>query len=180
MAKQYSCLDYEKRLRLRQMADAGMKPAGIAAALGVHLSTVYRELRRHSVNGVYDPAWAEKQYRSALSEKGPEPKLALSPHAAAQVAGWILEDGMSVPEAAKALNAAGLLSVTKQTLYRSIREGLIPGVSEKTLRRRETVYRGGTLHIPKWAQETLALSDGDVLVFHVDREGKLIFEKKKG
>ena len=46
MAKRWSCLDHDKRIQLEALIRAGHSKKEVAALLGCHLSTVYRELRR--------------------------------------------------------------------------------------------------------------------------------------
>ena len=71
MPRTYSHLSYEQRLRVKGLLDKGTKKVDIARALGVHNATIYREIDRGSINGIYDPGHAEEQYRGHLSEKGP-------------------------------------------------------------------------------------------------------------
>ena len=70
MPRTFSHLSYEQRLRIKELLDKGTKKVNIARALGIHNATIYREIDRGSINGIYDPDHAEKQYRGHLSEKG--------------------------------------------------------------------------------------------------------------
>ena len=70
MPRTYNHLSYEQRLRIKELLDKGTKKVDIARALSIHNATIYREIDRDSINGIYDPDHAEKQYRGHLSEKG--------------------------------------------------------------------------------------------------------------
>jgi len=73
------------RLRIERWRNQGMKPKDIAGKLRVHISTIYRELKRgeyERLNGqtwemetAYSPDIAEARYQENLRNKGPELKI---------------------------------------------------------------------------------------------------------
>lgn len=63
--------------------------------LGIHNATIYREIDRGSINGIYDPDHAEEQYRGHLSEKGRPPICSISPELAQHIARLIIEEKLS-------------------------------------------------------------------------------------
>lgn len=75
MPRTYSHLSYEQRLRVKGLLDKGTKKVDIARALGVHNATIYREIDRGSINGIYDPGHAEEQYRGHLVGRSSLPPL---------------------------------------------------------------------------------------------------------
>ena len=70
MERTFNHLTLEQRKQLREMLDAGCKKPEIAQALNTHVSTIYREIKRGSVNGSYDPNCADEAYQQHLSKKG--------------------------------------------------------------------------------------------------------------
>ena len=77
------------------MLDKGTKKEDIARALGIHNATIYREIDRGSISGIYDPGHAEEQYRGHLSEKGRPAICSISPELAQHIAMLILEEKLS-------------------------------------------------------------------------------------
>lgn len=63
MARTFTQLTYEQRVQIKQMLDQGISKRLIAETIGVHHSTVYREIERGTVNETYDPEYAEKKYQ---------------------------------------------------------------------------------------------------------------------
>ena len=84
MGEHFSHLTKTKRIQLDAFVRAGMKPAQIAIELGVHRSTIYRELKRatyehlnsdYTTETRYNPDEADRLYRENLKAKGPAIKL---------------------------------------------------------------------------------------------------------
>lgn len=145
MPRTYSHLSYEQRLRVKELLDKGTKKVDIARALGVHNATIYREIDRGSINGIYDPGHAEEQYRGHLSEKGRPTICSISPELAQHIAMLILEEKLSPAKIIDRLQEEKWSTAPKAraTIYSAIDGGLIPGVirpsSRKALRRKGLV-----------------------------------------
>lgn len=84
MGQHFSHLTKTKRIQLDAFVRAGMKPKDIAKELGVHKSTIYRELKRatyehlnsdYTTETRYNPDEADRLYREHLRAKGPDIKL---------------------------------------------------------------------------------------------------------
>jgi IS30 family transposase len=82
--KKYKIFSWEKRLQLEALYTAGVKPKEIAAQLGVHLSTIYRELKRGMTTQknsdwterkIYSPNLAQYITEQNLHERGRENKV---------------------------------------------------------------------------------------------------------
>ena len=54
-------LTYEQRLKIKELLDSGNSKPEIAEALGVCICSVYNELKRGTLNGTYDPEYAQKE-----------------------------------------------------------------------------------------------------------------------
>ena len=156
-----------------------MQKPEIAQALNTHVSTIYREIKRGSVNGSYDPNCADEAYQQHLSEKGPEAILSLNPRLAEHIASLILNRKLSPEKIVDELREYETGSISIQTIYHSIDKGLIPGVTRESLRTDTvTVFSDGQICIPKWGRSLLDIADGDKLHFEVI-ENKLIFLQRK-
>ena len=178
MERTFNHLTLEQRKQLREMLDAGCKKPEIAQALNTHVSTVYREIKRGSVNGSYDPNCADEAYQQHLSEQGPEARLSRNPQLAEHIASLILKRKLSPEKIVDELQEYETGSISIQTIYHSIDKGLIPGVTRESLRTDTvTVFSDGQICIPKWGRNLLDIADGDKLHFEVI-ENKLIFSKE--
>ena len=89
------------RLRIERWRNQGLKPKEIAAKLRVHISTIYRELKRgeyERLNGQtwemetsYSPDIAEARYQENLRNKGPELKIGADHELAKYIEDTIIE-----------------------------------------------------------------------------------------
>ena len=84
MGQHWSHLTPTKRIQLDAFIRAGMKPTDIAKELGVHHTTIYRELKRctyehrnsdYTTEIRYNPDGAQARYEANLRAKGPELKI---------------------------------------------------------------------------------------------------------
>lgn len=57
----YSQMTYYQRAKLKELLDAGLSKECIAEKLKVSRGTVFNELKRGSVEGVYDPEYADEK-----------------------------------------------------------------------------------------------------------------------
>ena len=178
----YMHLTYDQRLAIKQMLERGNSKKEIAESIGVHTSTIYREIDRGTVNGHYDPTAAEEAYQEKLAEKGPTAVLEENPELANYIAKLILNQKLS-PE--KIVNVVkenprfSKISLTKQTIYHSIITGKIPGVTKDSLRTEvSTIFSNGQICIPKWVLEALKLKDGDVLDLNLKENGEIVYKKR--
>ena len=89
MGKTFHHLKFTQRKKIKEMLDMGIKKTEIAHSLGVHTATIYREIERGSVDGRYDPDYAENIYKRQLSEKGMQPLCIISPELAEYIAKWV-------------------------------------------------------------------------------------------
>lgn len=137
MPRTYSHLSYEQRLRVKELLDKGTKKVDIARALGVHNATIYREIDRGSINGIYDPGHAEEQYRGHLSEKGRPTICSISPELAQHIAMLILEEKLSPAKIIDRLQEEKWSTAPKAraTIYSAIDGGLISGVIRSSSRK---------------------------------------------
>lgn len=183
MARCYVHLTYEQRLKIKQLLNLDSSKQAIADCMGVHISTIYREIARGNCNGQYDPDYAEKQYQANLKEKGHLPLLDENPELAEYIADMILLKKLSpekIVEILKQENKFTKIPCSKETIYKNIDEGKIPGVTRDSLRKKDSrIFSNGQIIIPKWVLEKLDLKDGDELHLEVSDEGKIIYQKKK-
>ena len=145
MGEHYTHLTWRERLKMETRLKDGWKPKQIAAELGRHVSTIYREKKRGLGEQIttelvkydcYIPDIAQAAYEDTFSKKGPQIKIGHD-HKLANYLGKVLKDGNRSPEAALGeIEAQGMEFDTKispRTLYRYIDMGFIPGVSNMDL-----------------------------------------------
>lgn len=127
------------RLRMERWLNKGMKPREIADKLRVHISTVYRELKRGEYERLdgdtwemvtaYSPDIAEERYQNHLREKGPDLKIGTDHELARYIEETIIANDCS-PAAvlgyAKMEGRAFKTSVSVATIYSYIKKRDIP------------------------------------------------------
>ena len=139
-------LTFSARLKLEAMYRAGMGATAIAKALRVHVSTIYRELKRGSYQRLtsdyifqtqYSPEIAHEKYRANLAAKGPALKIGNDVAYARYLEDLMLRSRMS-PAAALAIARADTehcfnTTVSVNTVYSYIDKGLFLHLTNKYL-----------------------------------------------
>ena len=101
----FNHLVYSKRLELEACLKVKMPAKQIAEQLGVHISTVYREIKRGEYvhrnpdwteETRYAPELAEQKYRDNLKEKGAMLKIGNDHALANYIESRIVDDGLTV------------------------------------------------------------------------------------
>ena len=101
MGKHYRQLQLRDRLKIEARLNVGYKPKQIAADLGVHVSTIYREMKRGTYTHMnsdlttdirYSPEIAEANYQEGLSAKGAPLKIGKNHAVAAFIEDKIAND----------------------------------------------------------------------------------------
>ena len=145
MGKHYTHLTWRERLKIEIRFKDGWSPKKIAAELGRHVSTIYREKNRGlgtqratdlTDHTCYIPDIAQERYEATFSGKGPDLKIGKD-HKLANYLGKVLKNGYRSPEAALGeIEAKGIAFDTKistRTLYRYVEMEIIPGISNLDL-----------------------------------------------
>ena len=192
MGKLFSHLTIEQREFFKKCMGKGTSKREIARQLGVHVSTVYRELKRGSedcvkneskstkgikseayrvkyiATGGYSPQKAQKRYRKLLEEKGRDPIL-IDKEISTIISKLILEEMLSPEQIIRKLKTMGYNEPSSvNTIYTAIDKGLIPNVSRESMWNKEAkVFSKGLVQIPKWVRDELDIIDGDVVVFEI-------------
>ncbi len=151
----YRHLSRTKRLQLESLYKAKIPIRDIAEQLNVHISTVYRELKRGEcqlLNGdtwihykAYSPDIAEDKYRYNLSNKGQDIKLGKDYELAEYIENKIVNEKYSplaVLGEIKHQNLEFSVSLSVNTLYKYIERGYIGNVTLKHLPMRSKRKRG--------------------------------------
>ena len=137
MRKRFNHLSWTKRLQLEALLKTKTPVKEIAETLGVHLSTVYREMKRgryeHIVGATweiedrYSPDIAHDKYRAHLAAKGAPIKIG-SDHAFAQyIEKRIVEDKLSPAAVLGEIMRNGMqfdTMICLRTLYSYIEKGV--------------------------------------------------------
>lgn len=124
------------RLQLEMLLKANMPKKQIAELLGVHLSTVYREIRRGEYDHLDGSTWisekrysadkAHNKYLEHLKEKGVSIKLGKDHDYAEYIERRIVDDKLSPGAVLGEIKTKGLLfdtSISINTLYKYIERG---------------------------------------------------------
>ncbi len=135
------------RLKIEALTKAKPKqtPEQIADQIGVHISTIYRELKRgryiHTNSDLteeerYSPDIAEQKYQENLRSKGPALKIGSDHELAEYLEKRIADDGLSPGAALGEIKAKGMefkTTISKPTLYSYIDKGLFLSLTNKDL-----------------------------------------------
>jgi len=181
MSRPFKQLTYEKRLEIKRLLDSDTKMSAraISDVIGVHHSTVSREIQKGMVDGAYNPEYAEQQAQLTRAEKGRVPILEAEPELAAHIANMILTDHLSPEKIVNIIREDSKYeNVSINTIYNAIDNRLLPGVTRESLRSySSTIFSGGQIVIPKWVMEQLNLKDGDILQFEISDNNEIIYKK---
>ena len=142
----YKQLNWTSRIKLETMLKHGHSKKEIAEELGVHISTVYRELKRgtyehlnsdYTTEERYSPEIAEARYQEGLSAKGAPLKIGKN-HAAAQ----FIEDKIGNEDYSPAAVCALLkqekykhfgITFCRATIYKYVEDGVFLTLTNQDL-----------------------------------------------
>ena len=145
MARRFKQLTKADRLKIEALIKAGNGKEEIADLIGVHISTIYRELKRgryiHTNSDLteeerYSPDIAHDKYRENLRAKGPDLKIGNDQALADFIEDKMVNDDFSVGAVLGYIEQQGLqfsVTITRQTLYRYIDIGLFLNLTNKQL-----------------------------------------------
>ena len=141
MGKFYSYLTWTQRLQIEQCLKAKVPVKDIAERIGVHLGTIYREIKRgryrHTKTDLttefrYSPDIAQQKYLEGLSAKGAPLKIANDFEFANYIEKRIVDDGLSPGAVLGEIKHLGLqfnTSICTSTLYSYIEKGVFFNLS---------------------------------------------------
>lgn len=152
MGKQYNHLTFTDRLKLENMLKLKISKKEIAKNLGVHISTIYRELKRGTYErketvfgyceksykyiNTYSPDISEERYRENLKAKGSTLKISDDYEFANFIENKIVKDGLTplaVLGYIKKNNIQFKTSICVNTLYSYIYKGVFLKLSMSDL-----------------------------------------------
>lgn len=144
--RRYRHLRWTDRLRIEQMLRDGKSKRYIADEIGVHLNTIYNELKRgqyiHTNSDWteeirYAPEKAEAAYRENLAAKGPDLKIGKDRALASYIEHMIADEKYSPAAVIEEIRKEGLKFETtiksKTTLYSYIDKGIFLTITNKDL-----------------------------------------------
>lgn len=144
----FSHLSFTDRLKIEKMLNQRRPVKEIAAAIHVHISTVYREIKRgryehlnsdYTSEERYSPDQAEASYRANLAAKGPDLKIGADHKLAEYIEHRIADDSLSPAAVVGEIKAKGLrfeTSLSAGTIYSYISKGVFLQLTNKSLPRR--------------------------------------------
>lgn len=173
-------LNINDRKIIANLYAQGKKGREIAEYIGCSFSTIYKEIRKGTINGTYNPEFAHKKHETLKKHKGLKPKLKMNSYLAKKISYYILKEELTLLQVVKRLQQKGYDIKSVQTLYSSIDKGLIPNVTRETLDiKKARIFSKGLLQIPKWARTKLNLKDGDEVNLCVKNKRLIIEANKK-
>lgn len=179
--REFKHITYEQRQKLKHMLDLGNSKPAIAKALGICTKSVYNELRRGTLNGTYDPEYAEAVKQKYLRQKGPQLMLEENPELVNRIAALILEEHLSPEKIIERFKQEGFANgeypLSDRTIYTAIDRGLIPNVTRDSLNTDTTSMYDNVLRFPAWFRNKLGLQDGDIFRFASNDVGQIILTK---
>lgn len=143
--RNFKHLTKTSRLQLEAYLKINMPIKEIAEQLNVHISTIYREIKRGKCElldyqfrtyEAYSPDIAEEQYQTNLKDKGPDIKLGKDYAFVTYVEKRIIEDKLSPCAVLGEIKFNKLFfdtCITKNTLYSYIEKGFFPNLTIKHL-----------------------------------------------
>lgn len=136
-------LTFNDRLRIEVLLKAKHKPKEIAAILHVHISTVYREIKRGRFEALnsdltteerYSPDIAQEKKNANLAAKGADIKIGNEQKFADRIEEIIINDGYSPAAALAKIKEEGYdFTVCVTTLYSYIDKGVFLNLTNKEL-----------------------------------------------
>ena len=145
MARRFKHLTKTDRIRIEQQLRDGKEPKEIADAIGVHISTIYREMKRgeyqhrnsdYTEETRYSSDLAEMKYRAHLEAKGPELKIGNDHELAAYIETKIADEKYSPEAVLGEIKAQGLTFktvISVNTIYNYIEKGVFLRLTNKSL-----------------------------------------------
>ncbi len=143
--RKFKQLTRADRLKIEALDKAGHGKQEIADQIGVHVSTIYREMERgryiHTNSDLteeerYSPDIAEEKYQQNLRDKGPDLKIGKDHKLAEYIEIKIADDGYSPGAVLGEIKANGLkfeTTISKPTLYSYIDKGVFFAITNKNL-----------------------------------------------
>lgn len=143
--RRFKHLTKTDRLRIEQQLRDGKEPKEIAEQIGVHISTIYRELKRgqyehlnsdYTTDMRYSPDIADEQYRENLKAKGPDLKIGKDHRLAEYIEAKIADEKYSPAAVLGEIKAQGLqfdTTISVNTLYSYIDKGIFLRLTNKNL-----------------------------------------------
>jgi bifunctional DNA-binding transcriptional regulator/antitoxin component of YhaV-PrlF toxin-antitoxin module len=182
----YKHFTLEDRKLIEKMLKAGSRAQSIADSVGVHYSSLYREIKRGETDDGYNAEYADAQYRNKLQDKGATPILIADSDLADFISKCLLEKCLS-PRQTIALIESGETPFSPdsapsvQTIYSAVENGYIPNVTKEKLsmHRKATMFSDGHIIIPKKIRSLLSFEDGDVFEIEINEETQEIVIKKR-
>ena len=151
-------LTFNDRLRIEVLLKAKHEPKEIAAILHVHISTVYREIKRGRFEALnsdltteerYSPDIAQEKKNANLAAKGADIKIGNEQKFADRIEEIIINDGYSPAAALAKIKEEGYnFTICVTTLYSYIDKGVFLNLTNKQLpvkrNEKKRVYRKTT------------------------------------
>ena len=145
MGRRFRHLSFTERLKIETYLKCGKKPCEIANEIGVHFSTIYREIKRGQYEHLntdwttekrYSPDKAREKYKMNLKAKGPELKIGSDIRLAQYIEYKIIYEKYSPGAVLGEIRAKNIrfdTTISRATLYSYIDKGIFLHLTNKNL-----------------------------------------------
>lgn len=176
--EKYTRISFDERVKIARLRQEGYSIRKIASLIGRNPATVYRELQLHSVNGFYNPNYAQEQYLSAQKNKGRSSIIKSNMELVNDIRELLLSGKSPEQVCAILKEKDNVETVCVNTVYRAIKAGDIPDISMETIKPKSAkMFNNGCLTVPAHIREKLGLMDGDIFLIKITDDNDLIFRK---
>lgn len=164
MREKFKHLTDKDRIRVETLYNAGHSIVDIAETVGVHRSTIYRELKRGEYERLtsdleyytcYSADIADDKYRKHLKDKGPGLKIGNNIAYANEIEKLIADEKYSPKAALAKIKNSGKydMQISAVTLYSYIDKGIFLRITNKSLpiKRNRTKRKNKKVEIRKYA-----------------------------
>ena len=181
----YNQMSHYQRLRMKDMLDQGMPKVKIAEKLGVNRSTIFNEIKRGTVNGEYDPEYAEMRAQDNYLKSGKKSIIGSDKRLAAYISYLILNYHYSPEKVVEYLKDNGTefekIPHSPVTIYDAIDRGMIPDVTRENRQMKSdtiTVSSKG-IRVPLWLIKENGIKNGETFRVECRENGDILLKKEK-
>lgn len=181
----YSQMTYYQRAKLKELLDAGLSKECIAEKLKVSRGTVFNELKRGSVEGIYDPEYADEKAREKRTETKNKTILEKDQRLAKYISYLIKRKRLSPEQVIEHLKTGNhdyeKYPKSINTIYAAIDKGLIPGVTRKDMKTASAIevvtMKENSISLPECIRKCARLRNGNSFKIQCKNNGEIILKK---
>lgn len=181
----YSQMTYYQRAKLKELLDAGLSKECIAEKLKVSKGTVFNELKRGSIEGVYDPEYADEKAWEKRTESRNKTILEKDQRLAKYISYLIKRKRLSPEQVIEHLKTGDhdyeKYPKSINTIYAAIDKGLIPGVTRQDMKTVSVIevvtMKENSISLPECIRKCAGLRNGNSFKIQCKKNGEIVLKK---